>query len=99
MKEKEELLSKRSSEIDYYQDLELAPEEISALELSENSDLFKGTNWWERLNLFQNPFPTTIGLAKIDPKYYNEVVLKTEIFERYFSSPLTQRVSSLIHFS
>lgn len=40
-------------------------------------------SWWERINLFSDPFPSTQGLNKIDKEFYDDVVLRTEIFNRY----------------
>ncbi len=72
------------SEIDKYAEIKI--EDIPYIPpSSEAIEPRDGLIWWERLGLFQNPFPTTDGLSKIDEKYYDELVLKTEVFQDYYS--------------
>lgn len=39
--------------------------------------------WWQTLNLIDDPFPSAEGLQKIDRKMYDEIIVKTEIFNKY----------------
>ena len=39
--------------------------------------------WWEKIGLFSDPFPSNQGLNKIDKEFYDDIVLRTEIFNRY----------------
>jgi hypothetical protein len=41
--------------------------------------------WWQLLNLTNDPFPLTEGLQKIDKKIYEEIIVKTTIFKKYVS--------------
>jgi hypothetical protein len=42
-----------------------------------------GTLWWQELNLEADPFPREEGLLEISDKYYNDIVCRTEVFEKY----------------
>lgn len=39
--------------------------------------------WYKKLNLVGDPFPSQLGLDKIDPSMYDKVILKTTVFEKY----------------
>ncbi|MCZ6648382.1 MAG: hypothetical protein O7B30_03955, partial [Thaumarchaeota archaeon] len=58
-------------------------EEPALLQEDSNSEIV--IPWWQQLNLTADPFPTTEGLMRIDPKEYEGVVVKTPLFEKYSS--------------
>ncbi len=41
--------------------------------------------WWQRLHLRADPFPSTDGLTKLDESLYEDVVIKTKPFEDILS--------------
>lgn len=42
-------------------------------------------HWWEKLGLYDDPFYSLEGLYKIDTELYEQIIHKTEIFNKYES--------------
>jgi C2H2-type zinc finger protein len=49
----------------------------------ETKNLSSDFDWYKKLGLISNPFPTKSGLLDIDEVYYDSIVLKTPIFTKY----------------
>ena len=58
----------------------LGQQDIPEQEVIEDS---KFDPWWKKLDLVSNPFPDTDGLGNIPKSMHEQVVLRTEIFEKY----------------
>lgn len=41
--------------------------------------------WWQQLNLTADPFPTVEGLHRISEQAYEQIIVKTPIFQKYLS--------------
>ena len=39
--------------------------------------------WWQTLNLKEDPFPSAEGLQKIHRDSYEQIIVRTEIFKKY----------------
>jgi len=70
------------SELDIFKDLEINEEfvldKVSRPVLDESE-----IEWYSRLRLIRDPFPSTFGLINIEEKYYDEIVIKTAIFTNF----------------
>lgn len=60
----------------------LEAEEYEEPQIHEDEEQQK-QEWWQILNLIDDPFPSAEGLQKIDRKMYDEIIVKTEIFNKY----------------
>ena len=49
----------------------------------EEFDTEENAEWWQRLHLTGDPFPATEGLFKVRPEFYESVVVKTPIFQKF----------------
>ena len=54
-------------------------------QLSADPSVVGVGGWWERLGLTGNPFPTVDGLSDIDESHYENVVLRTPVFQFYYN--------------
>jgi len=86
IKEEEERLQKFKSRIDRFENIEITEKDIEITDYQQKT-LPPDENiiWYKRLGLERNPFPTTDGLSKIPEKFYDEIVLKTETFSKYYA--------------
>jgi hypothetical protein len=56
------------------------PREEVKVEVEENY-----LPWWKKLGLKADPFPTVDGLGNITENLYEEIIIKTNIYEKYVS--------------
>jgi hypothetical protein len=57
------------------------PEAVTGGEIPDQEDAY--SPWWDKLGLKDDPFHSLEGLDKIDRAMWDQIVHKTEIFERY----------------
>jgi hypothetical protein len=76
-------LERVKSEIEAYETTPIEDIPYFPAERASTSEAEPGLVWWERLGLFGDPFPTVDGLSEIDENYYDSLVLKTAIFQKY----------------
>lgn len=83
----DEQISKLQSEFDQKQkDLDRIPTRLDDTEVVEPQTHESGKEhreWWQVLNLSKDPIPTQEGFQRIDTDYYDDIVVKTDIFVRY----------------
>lgn len=63
----------------------LDAEDIEKPLITEVSVVQPQQEWWERLNLKANPFPRQEGLSQIPLEMYEEVVVRTQIYNIYIN--------------
>lgn len=81
-KEKTEI-EKLKSEIEDY-DIEELEKCYPILESDTIKDSLGDDNeWWRKIGIFKDPFPTTDGLSLIEEEYYDSIILLTPIFQKY----------------
>jgi len=59
----------------------LDDEIISEPEIMEEKENHE--EWWQTLNLKEDPIPTQNGFQKINESYFKDIVVHTDIFDRY----------------
>ncbi|TAK15912.1 MAG: hypothetical protein EPO37_09455 [Nitrosarchaeum sp.] len=66
-----------------YDEPEIAKENLTSLQ-----------EWWQQLNLEDDPFPLAEGLKKINDSMYESIIVRTEIFKKYmnFTDNLKQQI-------
>jgi hypothetical protein len=83
--EKEKIgIQKLKSEIEDY-DVGSIIKSFPKKEPKKVSDLTIESDWWTKIGLFQNPFPSMDGFSKIDKKFFDSIVLMTPIFKKYYN--------------
>lgn len=78
IRKKQALSNSISSVLDYTQDSE------EPIESTENTEE-KYLPWWKKLLLKADPFPTVDGLGSIAENQYEEIIIKTSIYEKFVS--------------
>lgn len=82
-KEKNEI-QKLKSEIEDY-DVPSIIKSFPKTEIKDATDTTIESDWWMKIGLFQNPFPSMDGFSKIDKKFFDSIVLMTPIFKKYYN--------------
>lgn len=58
-------------------------DEIEIMEPEVSKSEKETLEWWQILNLKQDPVPIQEGFQKIDTDYYDDIVVQTDIFNKY----------------